>query len=71
MKTVRQLREERGWSRPALAVQIGASVGAVYNWERGVAVPHRKYQHALGRLFGVSVEDMALGPAEQAPQDRP
>jgi DNA-binding XRE family transcriptional regulator len=70
-KTIRQLREERGWSQLDMAVQMGASVGAVYKWERGLAVPHPQYRRRLAALFGISVEALALGPAVKAPQDRP
>ena len=58
MKTIRQLRQERDWSQLDLAVRLGASVGAVYKWERGVAVPHPKHQQRLAALFGVSVDDI-------------
>ena len=69
-KTIRQLREERGWSQLDLAVRLGASVGAVYKWERGQAVPHLLYRRRLAAFFGVSVEAIAFGPAEQVRQDR-
>ena len=68
VKTIRQLREEWGWSQLDLAVQIGASASAVYKWERGLAVPHPKYQRRLAALFGVRVEELALGPAAPCPQ---
>ncbi len=71
MKTVRQLREERGWSQLDVAVQLSVSQSIITRWERGIAVPKPGMQHGLARLFGVSVEDLALGPAEQAPQYRP
>ena len=71
MKTIRQLREERDWSQLDVAVRLGASVNTVYKWERGLVVPRRKYQQRLATLFGVCVEELAFGPAEQAPQDRP
>ena len=65
--TIRQLREARGWSQLDLAVKIGASINAVYKWERGLVVPHPKSRQRLADLFGVSVEAIAFGPAEQAP----
>ncbi len=70
-KTIRQLRQERDWSQLAVAVRIGASVNAVYKWERGLVVPQRKYQQRLATIFGVPVEAIAFGPPAQAPQDRP
>ena len=69
MKTIRQLRQERDWSQLDLAVQLGASVGAVYKWERGLAVPQPQHQQRLAALFGVSVED--IGAALTPVPDRP
>ena len=66
-KTIRQLREERGWSQLDVAVRVRASATAVYKWERGRAVPRPQYQQRLAALFGISVEELALEPAEQAP----
>ncbi len=71
MKTIRQLRQGQEWSQLDLAVKIGASVNAVYKWERGLAVPHLRTQVRLALLFGVPVEAIAFGPADPAPgQDR-
>ena len=39
-------------------------------WERG-RVPTPGHQQALADLFGISVEAIAFGPAEQAREDRP
>ena len=65
--TIRQLRQARGWSQPDLAQRLGVTQGAVSTWERGRGVPRPKYQQALADHFGVNVEDIAFGPAEQAP----
>ena len=75
-KTIRQLREERGWAQLDLAVRLGASVGAISKWERGLVVPHSTYQQRLAHVFGVSITELAFGPAEQRPhagtrQERP
>ncbi len=66
-KTIRQLRQERGWSQLDVAVRMHVSVSAVHKWERGQVVPRPQYQQRLAALFGISVEELALGPAEQAP----
>ena len=71
MKTIRQLREERGWSQQELAQRLGASMNTVYRWERGQAKPTWVYRRRLADLFGVKVAEIAFGPAEQASQDRP
>ena len=65
--TIRQLRQERRWSQPDLAQRLGVRPNTVATWERGVFVPRPQHQQALAALFGVSVEDIAFGPAEQAP----
>ena len=45
--------------------------GAISNWELGLRRPYRRNLQRLADLFGVSVEAIAFGPAEQVPQDRP
>ena len=64
-KTIRQLRQERGWSQPDLAQRLGVTQGAVSTWERGRGVPRPKHQRHLADLFGVPIEAIAFGPAEQ------
>ena len=71
MKTIRQLRQERGWSQLALALDAGVTQSIISRWERGELVPQPRNLHRLAQLFGVSTTDIALKPAEQAPQDRP
>ena len=70
-QTIRQLRQERGWSQMELALRLGLSQGTISDWERGLAVPRPKMQVRLAELFGVSVERIALGPAEPEPKDKP
>ena len=65
-KTIRQLRQERGWSQPDLAQRLGVRPNAVANWERGRAMPSPSHRQALAHLFGVNVEAIAFGPAEQS-----
>ncbi len=71
MKAIRQLRQERCWSQLDVAVHLGVSQSIITRWERGVAVPKPGMQHGLARLFGVSIEELALGPTKQPPQERP
>ncbi len=68
-QTIRQLREEQGWSREGVASRLQASVRTIGGWERG-RVPPPDQQQRLADLFGVSVEAIAFGPAEQEPQER-
>ena len=70
-KTLRQLRQERGWSLLDVARRLGVSESIVSRWERGERVPQPANQQRLAEFFGVSVEAIAFGPAEQVPQDRP
>ena len=66
-KTIRQLREERGWTHVDLAVYLGVVPSVIANWERG-RVPTPGHQQALANLFGVNVEAIAFEPAKQAPE---
>jgi putative transcriptional regulator len=70
-KTIRQLREERGWTQLDLAHRLGVSGWSVYTWERGLFHPREESRRRLAELFGISVQALALGPSEQAPPDRP
>ncbi len=70
-KTIRQLREVRGWTQLDLAHRLGVSGWSVYTWERGLFRPRKESRRRLAELFGISVQDLALGPSEQAPPDRP
>ncbi len=65
-KTIRQLREERGWSQPDLAWRLRVVPRTVSAWERGEQVPRARTRQALAALFGVSVEAIAFGPADPA-----
>ena len=71
-KTVRQWREEQGWSQLDLAGFLGVSQGLISRWERGVAIPPEPHQYRLARLFGVSVTAIAFGQpeGETEPLDR-
>ena len=64
-KTLRELREGRGWAQLDVAVRLGVNQSVISKWERGLAVPQRGHQQALARLFGVSVEVIAFGQDEE------
>ena len=70
-KTIRQLRQERGWSQMELALQLGLSQGSVSDWERGLSHPRGRTLLRLAHLFGVNAEDITTGPADQPSQERP
>ena len=66
-KTIRQLRQERGWTQETLARRLGVGQPAVSAWERGRHPPYPRHQRALADLFGVPVEAIAVGSAEPHP----
>ncbi len=68
MQTIRQLREELGWSQLDVAVRLRVSVASVSNWERGIRTPRWDHLRSLAQLFGINATDIA---AEQTPHDKP
>ena len=67
MKTIKELREERGWTQLQLGNKLGVTPVTVYNWERGRHVPTAAQVRALARAFGVSMDDIDFeGPHQQA-----
>ena len=60
MKTIRQLRLERGWSQAELATRLEVTPHAVYMWERGRRVPRLMTMHKMEQLFGMNSDDIAL-----------
>ena len=63
-KTIRQLREERGWAQLDVALRLGVTVSTVSLWERGLRVPTLLNQNRIARLFGVNPRTITFGPAE-------
>ena len=58
MKTIRELRQERGWTQLDLANAIGVTPVTVFNWERGEHEPKASQLRALARAFGVSMDEI-------------
>ena len=71
MKTIRQLREERGWSQELLARRLGVGQGTVSNWERGLKVPQPRTLLRLAELFDVNPEEIVVEQAEYRFQHAP
>ena len=69
-KTIRQLRQERGWTQLDLAVRLGVSTAAVSKWERGLAAPRWKHLRHLALLFGITDMTIAADLAQHTPNDR-
>lgn len=64
MKTIRQLREEHGWTQLELAYKLGVTPTTVSNWERGKFEPGVSAFRQIAQLFGVSMDDIALAGGE-------
>jgi transcriptional regulator with XRE-family HTH domain len=60
MKTIRQLRDGKGWTQVELAHRIGVTPSTIYNWERGRFTPRVEQLRALAGVFGVRMDDVAL-----------
>ena len=64
MKTIRELREERGESQQQLATAIGVTLNQVVDWERGTAEPTLSRLRALTEHFGVRDDQIKLRPGD-------
>lgn len=60
-----QLRKERGMSQEELANEVGVSRQAVQKWESGVAQPTLEKLTALAKYFGVTLDWLVTGTAEE------
>jgi transcriptional regulator with XRE-family HTH domain len=67
MKTIRQLRRERGWTQFELALRVGVQPQAVYLWESGRRMPQVPQLRKLGQIFGLCSDDIILEPVTDAP----
>ena len=56
LKTIRELREGRGWTQLELANKLGVTPVTVYNWERGQHMPTVVQLRSLAHHFGVSMD---------------
>ncbi len=54
MRTVQQLREERGWRQSDVARRVGVTQAMVWAWETGRSEPRASQLRVLARVFGVS-----------------
>jgi transcriptional regulator with XRE-family HTH domain len=70
-KTIRQLREARGWTQAVLAGRLRVARATVVNWERGRTMPNRSHRQAVAELFGVSVAELVAAQTEQVPHNAP
>lgn len=52
---IQQLRLQQGLSQQALSHKVGVSLGMVYRWESGQAMPGYDNLVALARAFGCRI----------------
>ena len=57
-KTIRELREARGWTQLELGNKLGVTPVTVYNWERGQHMPTAPQLRALASALTVSMDDI-------------
>lgn len=73
------LRAERGLTQEGLARELNVTRQTVSKWERGLVAPDAVNLVALGRLYGISLDELVNGkplqeepaPAGEAPPDTP
>ena len=53
-RTLRRLREERGWTEDEVAQRLGVGADTVRSWEGGQAEPDQAALAGLASAFGVS-----------------
>ena len=63
-RTIRDLREERGESRAALAAALGVTFEEVVEWEMGKTEPTISRLRALTEHFGVRDDQINLRPGD-------
>lgn len=62
------LRTGRGWSQDVLAEQLGVSRQSVSKWETDSSMPDLDKLLGLSELFGVTLDELVKGPAEDGPR---
>jgi transcriptional regulator with XRE-family HTH domain len=66
MKTIRDLRTERGLTQPQLATRLRVAPGTIYRWEAGRSRPSAPRLRALAAVFGVGADEIALAEPDPA-----
>jgi DNA-binding XRE family transcriptional regulator len=65
MKTIRALRQERGWTQFQLALEVGVQPQTIYFWESGRRTPLVPQLRKLGQVFGMCSDDIDLVPGPE------
>lgn len=61
---LKRMRERQGWSQEYVAREVGTDAFTISRWERGVTMPSPHFRQKLSALFGLSVAELGLLPAE-------
>jgi transcriptional regulator with XRE-family HTH domain len=56
--TLEQLRTERAFGKSEVARELGVSITAVDNWEKGKSDPLPVNLRGLAKLYAVSIEEV-------------
>ena len=64
MKTIRQLRQDRGWTQLELAYKLGVTPLTIQNWERGRYEPSASRLRKIAEVFGVSMDEVEIPTTE-------
>jgi transcriptional regulator with XRE-family HTH domain len=70
-RTIRELRETRGWSQEEVARRIGVGHLAVGKWERDQANPAADNLIKLAKLYGVAPQELGYEPPVWTPATPP
>ena len=71
MSKIKQLREDRGLTKAALAKAVQVEWGTVHSWEKGKHKPTLYNLAKLAEVFGCRLEDLVnvpLWPLEERKQ---
>ena len=55
-KRIKKLREDKGFSKRKLAIELNVSDTAIGDWEDGKTIPNAAYVFALAHFFSVSAD---------------
>ena len=61
---LKRARERQGWSQEYVAREVGTDAFTISRWERGITMPSPHFRQKLCVLFGLSVIELGLLPAE-------
>lgn len=56
--SVREARENKGYSREEFAVKLGVSANTIISWENGQSSPKTPTRIAIGHILGTDYESI-------------